>query len=264
MRQSYSASIECPLCEKTKLRYMEETITLRKCSHTFCKKCLLFAFDRKWSTDLKCPAENCKQKVSFRDKFELLTPENYFDYIAKQNSKTSTVEDFEEFPFVENLEKFECSHCSMEINPGGGLKLINCHHRYCKLCLVSMIESSEMSSLYYTVACPFNLKDRKKCKGFLLESELEYLKSFRQTLLPLVETYSDLKNLFSKCNIHEENICQGFDSIQLNQTNHERFFDESSEVEEDAQLLQIRMKARIVKPVDRSRSNRKISSKSLH
>lgn len=76
---------------------------------------------------------------------------------------------------VENREAFDCSICLMPIPQGLGIILKNCHHQFCKECLVQTI----MHNDNVVVKCPFT-DQLYNCENFIEEREIMYLLNAEQ------------------------------------------------------------------------------------
>lgn len=71
---------------------------------------------------------------------------------------------------VENLEKFECLICMMDVEPGEGVTLRECLHIFCKLCLAHTVEYNEEAE----VKCPYRDNDYS-CNIALQDREIKAL-----------------------------------------------------------------------------------------
>ncbi|CAI8016046.1 RanBP-type and C3HC4-type zinc finger-containing protein 1 [Geodia barretti] len=99
-----------------------------------------------------------------------------FEEAEKQKQERERAENFqallqaEEEALITNEEEFDCPICFDTVEPGEGVTLRNCLHRFCKLCL----KQSIMQSPDAEVKCPYKDNDYE-CNAPLPEREIKQL-----------------------------------------------------------------------------------------
>ncbi|CRK86814.1 CLUMA_CG000645, isoform A [Clunio marinus] len=155
-------------------------IALKGCLHVFCRLCLVHSVENKKDVLMKCPTKRvaCQSEVRDDEIKELLTQEAYEKYTNDTLNKigiSDLASAYEDYDYVENINRFQCEICTKEINPGDGIVLKNCIHQYCKVCLSNFIEASEE----IVFGCPYRDDDGLKCIGVITDTEMRSLVSLQ-------------------------------------------------------------------------------------
>lgn len=121
------------------------------------------------------------------------------------NKQYDTLLELDDLDLIPNNEEFECSLCMDIQEPGDGVRLHECVHQFCKLCLeqwISMCTKAE-------IPCPY-VDDDYTCDGSLQEREVRALVSEEIFIIflnrSLNEAVGRMKNCFQCRTADCENI----------------------------------------------------------
>ena len=177
----------CPICKDCIKRF--KGAILQGCSHNFCRLCLIDHIQKNHDKvgQVKCPLpiKRCQRMIEDEEVKELLG-EDYGNFALKivemlqieinarkriENAARAGIHpallDAENQDFIENFEAFECQICYVEADIGEGIILKNCHHSFCKVCLIDTVRHSEDIE----VKCP-HIDDHGSCKFIIQQLEI--------------------------------------------------------------------------------------------
>ncbi|XP_077502126.1 uncharacterized protein LOC144113085 isoform X2 [Amblyomma americanum] len=143
----------------------------KRCSHAFRRK-----KGAQFFTCPMCRRKNCADCLAIH---EGMTCEQYIEkFVADMDrGKLENPEEKKkrlqeqialyERPSIQTTEEFECPICLVEVEPGMGIVLKNCHHQICEQCLADTAKNSQAAE----VLCPCK-SDDADCQMPVLDSDL--------------------------------------------------------------------------------------------
>ncbi|KAK8771234.1 hypothetical protein V5799_025525 [Amblyomma americanum] len=143
----------------------------KRCSHAFRRK--------KGAQFFTCPMCRRKNCADCHAIHEGMTCEQYIEkFVADMDrGKLENPEEKKkrlqeqialyERPSIQTTEEFECPICLVEVEPGMGIVLKNCHHQICEQCLADTAKNSQAAE----VLCPCK-SDDADCQMPVLDSDL--------------------------------------------------------------------------------------------
>jgi len=91
-----------------------------------------------------------------------------FRSVLKRKPKRLNSMDIDEYEYIENKSVFSCQICFSEVQPGDGIILKNCSHKFCKDCITNIIKFA----LGPEVNCPYISDDHESCKEIIQDREV--------------------------------------------------------------------------------------------
>lgn len=107
---------------------------------------------------------------SFDDFDDTVVFNDDLDEVVVSKTQYDQLLELEDLDLIPNTERFDCVICFADCDEGTGVKLRECLHEFCKLCLSEQIRNS----LGATVACPFS-DDNYSCECALQDREIRGL-----------------------------------------------------------------------------------------